>query len=362
MTTIPAGLKWHFRAITILSIGIVLGDLILSAKFGATISFEVMVIAAMISLASGLLLVIACYFWMSNYKLIGGALVGVWVPCFIFNVISNMGVATANRMEEVQKASVQKAQWTEVVKGREEAESKLKFFVQRRDQLHTEFNDMVRVKVGSWQTTIVPPSTAALDKLVTEKTAERDREAGRGGCHAKCEARTGELNHLIALRGLADKIEGIQKQIAATEVGLSNARTEVAKTDAGLSVTANQSTLYAKWLTWASNPDVTSIQNANEGMGIGMAFVLAIAATGLTIGGAWPTLIQVAHDSKNAGAHDDASASHVAAATSVQTVAPAPLYAAPPQSLPAPNPTIIVKESDNSELFRLLGQLKGAAA
>ena len=107
---------------------------------------------------------------------------------------------------------------------------------------------------------------------------------------------------MVGLRSLAAKLEKLQGQIAATERGLASARTEVAQADAGLSVTANQSTLYAKWFRWTSDPDFATVQTANEGMGIAMAFVLAIAACGLSLAGAWPHLVGVQELTRSASA------------------------------------------------------------
>ena len=114
----------------------------------------------------------AAYFWFAGWKPIGYGLAVAWVPCFLFNIVSNMGVATANRMQEVQKASLQKAAFTEIQKGRDESgENKLKFFLQQQQKLTAEFDLATKTEVRGWKVTAVPASTAALDKLVAEKQA-----------------------------------------------------------------------------------------------------------------------------------------------------------------------------------------------
>ncbi len=281
---IPVGLKWHFRAIALLSVGVLLGDMILSAKFGASISIEVMLIAAMISVGSGLLLVLAGYYYFTGWRPLSYGLCAVWVPLFAFNCISNMGVATANRMHEVESAHLKKAAFNEKDKARKEAEVRLATFQKQLDAL---------LSKHAWAGTV---TADGLRSQVADLRKAEVSETALGGCGPKCR---GIQNQIVEVQGkiaTAEQRAGLEGQIAATKRVLADARSTVASADAGLSHTNNQSTLYAKWFRWTADPDVSTIQAANEGMGIGMAFVLAIAAAGLTIAGAWPALIQAGRE------------------------------------------------------------------
>ena len=60
---IPKGPQAYFRAIAILGFGALVATLTLSAMFGFTISPIMIPILAIISLASGLLLVVALFFY-----------------------------------------------------------------------------------------------------------------------------------------------------------------------------------------------------------------------------------------------------------------------------------------------------------
>lgn len=238
----------------------------------------------MISLGSGILLVLAAYYYFVGWKPLGYALAAVWVPLFAFNIISNMGVATSNRMHEVQSSNLKRAAFQEKDKARKEAEVRLATFQKQLDAL---------LAKNAWAGTVTADGLRA--QVADLRKAEAS-ETALGGCGPKCR---GIQNQIVDVQGkiaIAEQRSGLEKQIAATKRVLADAREVVASADAGLSHTTNQSTLYARWLKWTRSPDVATIQSANEGMGIGMAIVLAIAAAGLTIAGAWPALIQAARE------------------------------------------------------------------
>lgn len=292
----PKGLKLYFIVGAILTVLLVAGDTLQSLKFGATVSLDFMLIVGAISLASSLLLVFAAYYWFKGWKPLGIALAIAWIPCFGFNIISNMGVATSNRMAEVQRATKVRTNYTQKTANKTDAEARIKFAKDNRQALQQDFRELTTVKVGNWSATAAPSSTKALDELIAAKEAERAREEGRQYCGPKCEARAAEKRHLIKLRGVAAKLEDIEGQIAASERVLLEARQVVDKADTGISHTMNQATLYAKWLRWTANPDAGTIESANEGMGVFAAFVLALISCAMSLAGAWKHLVNLRPD------------------------------------------------------------------
>ena len=308
-TAVKTGMPKHVaRAIQLIAgLGIVVAivDMLYSGRFGMTIDLTTMVGLSAISLGSGFLMILVVALWRMDMKRVAGGLMGVFAVCFCFNVVSNMGVATSTRMGEVQRAHQVAGQFQDKTKARDDAEARLKLFDTQLAQLNADFRKLTTVKVGNWTATAIPASVPDLDHLIAEKEAERAREAGRVTCGPKCEARAREKRHLIALRGVAVKIAAKQRQIDATKSVLSEARTVVASADAGTSATSNQSTLYAKWFRWTAAPDINVIQSANEGMGIAMAFVIAIASSGLNLAGAWPSLMSIGPHTTWKVAHED---------------------------------------------------------
>lgn len=279
---IPKGLKPYFNAIAILGVLALLGDTTLSTMFGFTISPIMGPILAVISLASGLLLVVALFFYRIGWKPLANGLVAAWALCFVFNAWSNMGVATSNRMSEVQSAGVQKATYTERKKAAEEAEARLTMFGKQLDELTTQ---------NAWAATV---SADGLRQQVSDLRSARDSEAKLGGCGQKCRAIENNISEVSGKIAVAEQRDDLTKRIEATKAVLSKARTDLASTDAGISATANQSTLYAKLISFnlAADPDSAAITVANEGTGIATAIILAVIAAALTLVGAWPHLLE----------------------------------------------------------------------
>ena len=291
---VTPGMKRYFQAAGILAISALIGDLWLSAKFGASISWEMTFVMAAISLASGLLLVIAGYFYSIGAKPLGIGLAIVWVPVFMFNIMSNMGVATSNRMIDVQQARWQNAKADEVIKGSAETEAQVKFFLKRRIELRDRLAQLTQTKVGDWSVATAPSSPESLNGAINAKKLEVANESKRGGCGPKCEARTNELAHLSNLQAMAADIQRNEQQLAATKRGLANARAKMDTVTTVQSGTANQSTLYAKLMHWTSSPTAGQIESANEGTGVFTAIILALVASAFTLASAYPHLVEAA--------------------------------------------------------------------
>lgn len=279
---IPPGLKPYFKAITALGILALIGDTMLSTMFGFTISPIMGPILAVISLASGLLLVVALFFHRIGWKALSNGLVAAWVACFLFNAWSNMGVATSNRMSEVQTAGVQKATYTERQKETEEAEARLKLFTGQLETLLSQ---------NAWAATVTADGLRA---QVADLRVSRESEAKLGGCGRKCRGIENQIAEVSGQIAVAEQRQDLTKRIEATKAVLEKARNQLASTDAGISNTANQSALYAKLISWnlAADPSAAAVTVANEGTGIATAIILALIAAALTLVGAWPHLME----------------------------------------------------------------------
>lgn len=312
-TGMPKPVARAIQLIAVLGIVVAIVDMLYSGRFGMTIDYTTMVGLSAISLGSGFLMILVVALWRMDMKRVAQGMCGVFAICFAFNVVSNMGVATSTRMGEVQRAHQVAGEFKDKTKARDDAEHRLKIFDQQLASLQGDFRQLTTVKVGEWTATAVPASVPDLDGLIAAKKAERDREAGRVKCGPKCERRDAEWRHLKKLRGVAVQIADVRGQIEATKRVLADARTTVETADAGISGTANQSTLYAKWLGPIFGVKVSddtgisleSVQIANEGMGIAMAFVIAVASAGLNLAGAWPSLMTITPHTQWKVAHED---------------------------------------------------------
>ena len=273
---ISDGIKPYFQGAAALGVGAMAFDTWLSGKFGWSISLDMAGIFALVSLASGVLLVIAAAFWKAGSTGLAKGIAIAWVPVFAFNIMSNMGVATANRMTDVQKASFQQAKVTGMQRASATNEADVKRWQERLDSLQ-------------W----APSITAEMARAqLDEKQKAADREAARGGCHAKCEAIKREVVDMQKQIGAIEERAELNKQIAATKRVIDKKQTELATADAGISHAANQSQFFAKLMSFSLYSDPTSqdVGVANEGMGMFTAIVLAIVSALLTYVGAYPHL------------------------------------------------------------------------
>lgn len=324
---VPAGLRWQFALGSLVAMGAIAFDSYLSASFGWTISFSAAFIMGLISVASGVLMVIAGFFWCRGWKPLAYGVAVVWCFAFLFNCWSNMGVASGDRMTNIQKAQWQETKADEAIKGKDELAGQIKFFQKRRAELEADMRKLVETTVNGWKVAAAPESTAALDKLIAEKAAEQEREQGRGGCGPKCEARAAEKRHLILLRGIAAKIESNNQQLAAAESGLKKARAGLASVSKVKGSTANQSTVHASLMNFTLSPqNVTQeqIEESNMATGVALAFVLALVSAGMTFASAWPHLVETYSHEPNRERPNAAGITH-----SAHTVPHAEAKAAP---------------------------------
>lgn len=280
---IPAGLRPHFKAIAILGTLALIGDAWLSIKFGYSIAAEMAIIAGVISVASGLMLVAAMFFDRIGWRWLGRGLAALWVPVFLFNCWSNMGVSTANRMGEVQAAKVQQTTYDGAKSNVEEAKRSLELF---QKQLAT------LLEQNAWAGTVTADGLRA---QVADLRKAEVAEARLGGCGQKCRAIQNQITDVQGRIAVAEQRADLTKRIEATKKVIEDRRAQLASTDKGISSTANQSTLYAKLISFnlASDPDADMVTVANESTGIGFAVILALIATALTIAGAWPHILAV---------------------------------------------------------------------
>jgi hypothetical protein len=286
-------LQPYFKAAAVLGVLLLVGDTLLSAKFGWTISAEAMFIVAAISLASGILPVVAWFFLRAGHKPVAVAIFTAWAAfAFPFNVYSNMGVATAGRMGEVQKAGLQETTYNERKKSVAESEAKLELFTKQLNSL---------LEQNAWAASVTADSlreqVASLDSEIAEEGSKKN-----GGCKRLClqlKAKKRDIENQI---GVAEQRTDLTKQIEATKTVLAKAREDLAGTDGGVSITANQASLYAKVVNWdlGGAPDDRSIAVANEVTGIIMAIVLAVLAAATTLAGAYPALLKVGRINVNA--------------------------------------------------------------
>jgi len=234
------------------------------------------------------MLVAAVFFFAvgGHWRILGVVLAIAWAPAFLFNVVSNMGVAGANRMADVQEATVKKTNYDVVLKGNEAAQSKHDILVQRRADLIAQRGWQAEVPIASIQAQI--DAYPGINAQVWRRTKQCSN-ATIPESVAYCQ----EYAKLKTDLATANELTQIANQIKAAETGIENAKKELASTDAGISNAANQSDLLARVFFGNFRGDLNKgdVAVANKGMGVATAFVLALIATALTLGGALPHIM-----------------------------------------------------------------------
>jgi len=282
---IPKELLPHFRALSLLGVLLLIGDTALSAQFGYTMGWDMAFIVAGISLASGIFPVVAIFFHRVGWKPLAYGVAAIWVPVFAFNVWSNMGVSVANRLGEVQNAGLLQTTYNERKKAVVESEAKLAMFSKQLDSL---------IEQQPWVPTVTADSLRQqvkdLESEITEEGSPKN-----GGCKRLCLQLKEKKRDVENKIGAAEQRVSLTEQIEATKRVLETARAELAGTDGGISVGINQSTGHANLVNadLGGTPDARSIAIANEMNGIAVAFILALAAMGTTLAGAFPALMRV---------------------------------------------------------------------
>lgn len=103
-----------------------------------------------------------------------------------------------------------------------------KRLIARQAKLDADMDKLVNMKVGEYAVSVRPAAPEVLDGQITAKQLEVDREAARGGCKERCQARTNELAHLKALRALSKEIVDNNTEHSRVISSLANVRNEQA--------------------------------------------------------------------------------------------------------------------------------------
>lgn len=313
---INPGMKKYFMMASVLGFALLAADLWNAVVFGLSVGGAGPFIYGGIALASGVLLVIAAYFWINRsanplFKPVVFGILAVYPMIFGLNVWSQIGVVSADRMSDVQHASLQDGKRADVAKERDEAEQRLKVFTERLAKLNEQNGWVASVK-----------AEALRDELKTiEDTIASESQSQNGGCKRRCLDAMNAKKRINERITVAEQRDDLDKQITATQKILNDARAKLASTSAGDSKTRNASRLYGKLLNASLSKEVNDAQVdvANEGTGIATAIILCLAAAIMTLVSAIPHLTEPAPVSGIVRAP-----SFVPAQPTAETAAPAP--------------------------------------
>ena len=152
-------------------------------------------------------------------------------------------------MGEVQAAKVQQTNYAGAKANVDEAKRSLELF---QKQLAT------LIEQNAWAGSVTADGLRA---QVADLRKAEAAEARLGGCGQKCRAIQNQISDVQGRIAVAEQRADLTKRIEATKKVIEDRRAQLASTDKGISSTANQSTLYAKLISWnlANDPEADMV-------------------------------------------------------------------------------------------------------
>lgn len=168
--------------------------------------------------------------WLKGNKL---ASLVLWAATIAFGAVayqSHIGYGAGVRYGDIKLASLQDARYEGISSTAKENASNVAMWKQQLADLTTQ---------NAWAATV---SADGLRKEVESLKNSRDSEAKIKRCGSKCRAIEDKIAEVSGKIAVAEQREDLTKRIEATQRLVDQAREKVAKTDAGLSSVAMQTT------------------------------------------------------------------------------------------------------------------------
>lgn len=300
---------------------------------------------ANIDIAMGLAMVTACISWALLPRIVYELSIRrMWFPAagaaiaMVFaagmDLVSTFSAISGERSLDAHQASIQKTVYDDKRETVGDAKKKLAFYEGHLADLQRKAAWLPSKPVDAW------------DAEIAVATEAINQEAARGGCKSKCLALQRRKAELEGYKAMAAQYAKYTEQMEVSKRILAEARETASTVQVQPSIAAVQSASLVRATTFNLAPSDVQKDIAQLAVEIFMGFFFWLFPAGVTLALAVEGAKEIAR--QNAGA-----------APAAPSTATAAHQAAPPA--PASH-TVVVKESDNSELFKLLGQLKGATA
>ena len=199
-----------------------------------------------------------------KYPAIATAL--ICIPMLGIEFYSHAGYTAGLRGSNIETATVQNTKWTGAQEAVNEDKTNLALWIKRLGDLEA---------ANAWTGTVTADALRA--KLAGLNLAI-EQEAARGGCKAKCLARTQERDDVASKIAIAEERGELSKKIEATKRVLDKQRDKTAHTDLGNSAVVEQSAAFAKLANWDLKPDADAIEWTKYIIGVLIAVVTVIIA------------------------------------------------------------------------------------
>ena len=193
----------------------------------------------------------------------------VCAPLLLIEFYSHAGYTAGLRGHNIETASVQNVRYDQRQDDVKEGKASLALWEKRLSELEA---------ANAWSTTV---TAEALRAQLASANLAIEQEAARGGCKARCLARTKDRDDLAARIAIAEERATLTSQIEATKRVLAKARDTAAVTEHKSSPVVHQNQFLAKAVTLVSTGSLEPTPHVQAAAEQSANLAMAIAGTGL---------------------------------------------------------------------------------
>ena len=196
----------------ILAMAAIVVDCGIAYEFGSTLSHLHAIGFALVSLAFCILPDVAAMEFRKGKKKTGGWIAAACVPLGLVAFMTHLGYSASIRVGDMQQSDVSNAKYEDTRTAVADAQVRIKQFTDRITELKA---------ANPWVTTVDAEGLKAEAATLQEAIAQETR---RGGCGPKCLALNEKYSDLVNRASVAEQLSEQEKQRAAAERGLDNAK------------------------------------------------------------------------------------------------------------------------------------------
>lgn len=241
----------------------------MSYAFGAEISLKHALFLTCLTVIAAFLPEAAYSQWERGRKGPAIVLALIAIPTLVIEFYTHAGYTAGLRGYNIETATVQNARYDHRQEEVREGKTSLGMWETRLKALEAE---------NAWLPTV---TAEALRSQLASANLAIEQEAARGGCKAKCLARTKERDELSARIALAEEKSDLTGKIEATKRVLAQARDKAAVTEHKSSAVQHQNEFLAKAVALVAVGSLKPSEIMTEGAQQTVNLAMALAGTGL---------------------------------------------------------------------------------
>lgn len=261
----PAGRVWAHVGVIVLVVAAAM-----SWGFGAEVSWKHAAFLACLTFVAAFGPDAAHRAWHDGKKGAAIAIALICAPLLAIEFYSHAGYTAGLRGHNIETATVQNVRYDQRQDEVTEGKASLAMWTKRLKELEDQN--------AGWITTT---TAEALRAQLASANLAIEQEAARGGCKAKCLARTQERDALAARIALAEEKDGLTKKIEATKAVLARARNVAAETEHKSSAVVHQNQFLAKAVALVGFGSLAPTPTVEAAAQQSANLAMAIAGTGL---------------------------------------------------------------------------------